>query len=110
MSSERNHAETAVTYDADPDESLSDAVVSAVASASGLDPVPATGADGPVLPPLYSAVDPEALDGIFGPGPTDGSVHFTYHRFDVTARGTGEVVVEQPPTAEGAAAEGLEGS
>ncbi|WP_132058304.1 HalOD1 output domain-containing protein [Halorussus amylolyticus] len=92
-----------VTYRADPDETPSEAVVAAVASASDCRPT-AAGADGTarVLPPLYDAIDPDALDALFAggvrspdrPRATAGKVEFVYHGHRVTAHSDGSVVVE----------------
>lgn len=49
-----------VTYELDPDESVTDGVIEAVSEASNLDPTS--------LDPLYSVIDPDALDALFKPG------------------------------------------
>lgn len=81
----------ALTYDLAPTESPSEGVVAAVAAATGAD---ATGADsesdvGHRLDPLFSVVDPDALDAVFedtvdGAPRPGGSVAFTYHGHAVT--------------------------
>lgn len=72
---------------------LSEAVVEAVASAEGCDPVD--------LPVLYERIDPDALDKLFDtPGRSDGRssrpahVRFTYHGYEVHAHADGRVSVE----------------
>ncbi|WP_337652328.1 HalOD1 output domain-containing protein [Halomontanus rarus] len=61
------------------------AVVSAVAEAEGTDPVE--------LPPLYEAIDSEALNDLFTgrAKSTVGKVTFQYAGYDVTVNGNGEV-------------------
>lgn len=55
-------------------------------------------------PPLYEAVDPEALTELFRPGPNglarmDGLVSFHYAGYVITIRSSGEISVEvsDPP-------------
>lgn len=48
------------TYELDPDESVTDGVIEAVSEVSNHDPTS--------LEPLYSVVDPDALDALFDPG------------------------------------------
>ncbi len=76
----------------DVDE-LSLTIVEAVADAEGVAPEE-------LVPPLYSVVDPDALDQMFLPTPTDGrldgEVTFWYQDYRVTACGDGFVRVEDP--------------
>lgn len=71
--------------------SLADAVVEAVAASLERDPE--------TLPPLYEAVDPDALDALFGPsGPATrsgarGRVRFAYAERRVTVASDGAVAV-----------------
>lgn len=68
----------------------SDAVVEAVATSED---VPSTHLD----PPLYDAVDPDALDALFESRATDDgvvSVGFAYGGYAVTVHDRGERVVE----------------
>lgn len=62
----------------------SHAVVRAVADADGVDPTD--------LPPLYAAVDPDALDAMFR-GRTAGSVTFEYTGYTVTVDASADVTV-----------------
>lgn len=64
------------------------AVVSAVADAEEVDPVE--------LPPLYEAIEPEALNDLFTSRSESsvGKVTFQYAGYDVVVRGTGEVEVQ----------------
>lgn len=68
----------------------SSAVVSAVAFASGRDPL--------ALPPLYSSVDPDALDRLFAPTRSGtrrlpASFSFEYADCEVTVNGHGTVEI-----------------
>jgi len=72
-----------------PDERPSEAVVAAVAEASGKAAVPGRSQDGAAdaLPPLYEAIDPEALDTLVSAAETRGadcSVQFSYGGYSVT--------------------------
>ena len=69
----------------------SEAVVVAVAAATRSDPLE--------LPPLYDAVDPDALSDLFEPSPTgakrfEGTVTFEYADHLVTVEGEGTITVE----------------
>lgn len=95
--------ESAFTYDVSSDESLSEAVVEAVSTVSGHEPVPTTPTER-ALDPLYTVVDPDALDSVFrpvgsAPDRLRGEVTFTYHGYEVTAHGEGYVRVERPEPA-----------
>lgn len=70
--------------------SLSTTVVTAVAKAAGAEPT--------ALPPLYEAIDPDALDKLLGgglgrSGGHDGFLTFTYADYSVTVHADGEIVV-----------------
>ena len=66
----------------------------------------ATGEDAMELPPLYDAIDPDALNKLFsgalGAERRDGSVEFAYAGCDVSVRADGRVTVV--PGAESVAA------
>ncbi|RDI73034.1 hypothetical protein DWB78_06240 [Halopelagius longus] len=86
-----------------PKESPSNAVVSAVAAVAGYRPVatePAGEGDtAPVLDPLYSVIDPDALDEMFrddGSPAISGRVRFSYHDCDVAVLSDGVVEVTPP--------------
>ncbi|NHN48423.1 hypothetical protein G9464_12580 [Halostella sp. JP-L12] len=84
------------TADADP---VSQTVLFAVAEAIGDDPLE--------LPPLYDAIDPDALNKLFdssafGAERGDGTVEFAYAGCDVSVRADGRVTVV--PGAESTAA------
>ena len=74
-----------------PTGSITAAVVEAVAAAEGVEPVD-------LDVPLYSAIDPDALDRLFRSAPADngiiGRITFTYAGYDVTVQATGDVRVE----------------
>ncbi|ADB60221.1 hypothetical protein Htur_1333 [Haloterrigena turkmenica DSM 5511] len=77
------------TYVFSPEKAPSLAVVEAVASASETDPT--------AIPPLYDAIEPDALDATFEsassqPGATR-RVSFSYDGFDVTVDGGPAVTV-----------------
>jgi hypothetical protein len=72
-------------------DSASEVVISAVSSASGTGPVE--------LPPLYSTIDPEALDTLFAPTIAgrerrNGAITFEFAGHVITARAGGTVEVE----------------
>lgn len=71
--------------------SATDAVLTAVASAADADPLE--------LPPLWSAVDAEALDRFFASGTrtrddSETAITFEYADYVVTVNGHGTVIVE----------------
>lgn len=91
------------TFDADKSattpnsEAPSRAVVSAIAEADGVDETE--------LPPLFHAVDPDALDALFRPGRREatesrgsGTVTFGYHGYEVSVSADGTVQVEEKTT------------
>lgn len=84
-------------YHAD-DESLSEAVVTAAAQATGTDrPGGHEGPDEGVLPPLFEAIDPDALDALFADADgrqREGTVAFRYNDCLVTVDSAGQIFVE----------------
>ena len=72
-------------------ETVSEAVVNAVADAKGVDPLD--------LDPLYDTIAPDALDRLFGDYPGSGSaeLRFELSRCEVVVREAGEVVVTSAP-------------
>lgn len=73
--------------------SLSQAVVEAVARREEID---VTEVEPPEYEPLYTVVDPEALDALFssttsGASRPVGSISFTYAGYDVTVHSDGDV-------------------
>lgn len=93
------YQEATNTYRAEFDPSTrlaSEAVVDTVAQANDIDSLD--------LPPLYSVVDPDALNALFSraserPAPSDGAVAFTYADCMVTVRSHG--TIEAEPLGEG---------
>lgn len=72
-------------------ESISEAVVAAIARAKDVDPVD-------IETPLYEVVDPDALDSLFPSERvcvTSGLVEFSYCGYDVTVTSGGEVSLEK---------------
>lgn len=68
-------------------------VLERIAELEGTDPIELT-------PPLYAAVDPDALDSLFHSATADesnpsGRVSFSYCGYDVTVRSDGEVSVSE---------------
>lgn len=89
----RETSPTPATYQADPEQSLSEAVLEAVATTTGVDQLELADEFGP----LYHAVDPSALDSLFRDRPeTDrsvGSVTFEYADLLVSVDRTGRVTL-----------------
>ena len=74
------------------DTTLTQRIVRAVADAEGVDPVD-------LHTPLYEAVNPEALESLFGESaralqPPEAGVRFRYHGWDVRVSAAGDVAVE----------------
>lgn len=88
------------TYDISPAESVSEAVVTAVASVSDKDPIPrfsnGTG-HSETLEPLYSVIDPDALDTLFDTTGIETSdecqVTFEYEGLTVTVENGSQIHV-----------------
>lgn len=83
------------TYEVSTDESLSEGVVAAVSANADVAPVPEPDPEtAPPLEPLFTAIDPEALDTVFddhssGTDHPRGSVTFCYHGYEVTVHSEG---------------------
>jgi len=90
------------TDDADADAvTLTERIVEATTDVAGADALD--------LPPLYDAVDPDALEALYDRDGVDGpEVEFTYAGCGVTVRGDGSVSVAPEPigAGESAAVEG----
>lgn len=86
-----------VRYRLDADESPTLGVLEAVAAASGRSVLPEDAdADTEPLPPLFEAIDPDALDAFHRStegSETDARIVFTYAGYDVTVGSDGDVVV-----------------
>ena len=84
------------TFDASTDEQPSEAVVNAVAAVAETSPVE--------LPPLYEAVDPDALDALVAHAcrQSDAGTHelwFTYYGLDVGVRTDGQIRIRETTAA-----------
>lgn len=91
------------TYKVNKSESVSEAVITAVSACSEYEPLPSTRGDDspPTLDPLYSVIDPDALDTLFnswknGIPQTDGKVRFTLNEHTVTVYSYGLIRVHPP--------------
>ena len=109
--SEQRSTDTAERYELSSGEPVSTGVVMAIAAASDAEPIPTadTTEGTPVLEPLYTAVDPDALDALFE---ADGSVTagpkqvtFSYHGYAVTVTGGRQISLERLEGAAGDVAE-----
>lgn len=75
------------------DEKPSLAVIDRIAELEGEDPAE-------LSPPLYDAIDPQALDSLFRPSNAGESravqtVQFTYLEYDICVRSDGEITVSE---------------
>ncbi|WP_255197061.1 HalOD1 output domain-containing protein [Halorarius litoreus] len=97
-------SDSGFTYQLSDSERVSSGVVQAVAAASGVSPIPDLSPTSGIgradtITPLYSAIDPDALDALFTPDAPDralpsGTVTFPYHGYAVTVRSDGTIHVE----------------
>lgn len=98
------------TYEVSTDESLSEGVVAAVSSDADVAAVPdAESWTERSLEPLFTAIDPEALDVVFddhgdGADTPRGSVTFCYHGYEVTVCSEGLISLTPLEQSAGAAA------
>lgn len=74
-------------------EEPSRTIVHRIADLEGVDPTELT-------PPLYSVIDPDALDSLFhsptiGESQTSGHVRFTYCSYEVHVRSDGRVSISE---------------
>lgn len=88
-----NAEQEPITYQAEPDQPLSEAVIEAVASAAEIDALELADEHGP----LYDAIDPTALDSLFQATPSSersvGAVTFDYAGYRITVDQTGQVTL-----------------
>lgn len=78
----------------DETDKLSQAVVETVAEAEDVDPIELT--------PLYTAIEPDALESLFRPravdgGAVSGEIRFSYHEYEVRVTSAGEVSLAAGP-------------
>ncbi|TYL40282.1 hypothetical protein CV102_01495 [Natronococcus pandeyae] len=87
------NAQDSFTYQSDPDQPLSEAIVSAISSAEGIDQLELADE----YEPLYDAIDPTALDSLFhssgSTGRSVGTVTFEYAGYQITVDQTGQVTL-----------------
>jgi len=86
------------TYHATEGQSLSEAVIHAVADFTGCETIAAnTNNSEETLDSLYETIDPDALDSLFqtseDDAPMAGTVEFWYSGCEVTVQSTGLVIV-----------------
>lgn len=100
-----DQSDEAFSYEMDDAETVTEAVLTAVATVTGdtLVPVGDDADSSPGLPPLYTAVDPDSLESLFHPtrsgGRTPGQVQFRYANCVVTVEGNGLIRI-RPETDE----------
>lgn len=99
------------TYEVSTGESLSEGVVAAVSSDADVAAVPEAESETErALDPLFTAIDPEALDVVFddhhgGADLPQGRVTFRYHGYEVTVHSDGLISLTRPESSAGAAAD-----
>ena len=85
------------------------AVIEAIAAREGVD---VTDVEPPAYDPLYTVVNPEALDALFRAAPDgsaiDARVVLEYEGYEVVVRADGSVEVTDPPIAGDSVDAGLE--
>ncbi|WP_084186223.1 HalOD1 output domain-containing protein [Haladaptatus litoreus] len=90
------------SYQRQPNETPTEAVLSAVSAVSNRKIIPTATGDGDLdaLEPLYDAINPDALDALVGSiedgSGSDGSVTFDYSGHEVTVKSSGEILVRPP--------------
>lgn len=93
MTASEETSQTPTTYQANPEQSLSQAVLEAVADAANTDQLELADEFGP----LYHAIDPSALDSLFHERTEVdrpvGSVTFEYAGYLVSVDRTGQVTL-----------------
>lgn len=86
-------ATTTTSPDSVSDRKPSQEIITQVAALEGVEPTALT-------PPLYSAIDPEALDSLISSSTADESqpsprVQFTYQGYDIGVAGDGDVTLTE---------------
>jgi hypothetical protein len=99
-----------LTDEKESGESYSETIIQAVAEAADGDPIAPspTGESTRCLPPLYSVIDPDALDTLLGRttagwGRAAEQVAFRYHGYDVTVSSDGVVRLTLSPCCDASA-------
>lgn len=91
----------AFSYEMDDTETVTEAVLTAVTAVTGHTPVPIEDdtINSSELPPLYTVVDPEALESLFHPtrsgGCTAGYVRFHYANCVVIVESNGRILIQR---------------
>lgn len=100
MNPDASSSPEAFTYEMDDSETVSGAVLTAVSAVTGDSLGPSTPYEEeatPALDPLYTAIDPDALEALFRPtsagGLSEGHVRFSYARCEVTVQSDGLISV-----------------
>lgn len=75
-------------------QTVSERVIQKISTASGTDALE--------LPPLYDAIEPDALDTLVE-GMADGEVSFTYAGYDVTVASDATISLRERPAGDSAA-------
>lgn len=101
MSKATEYTDPEMTYTLSRNESVSEAIITAVSEFSDIEPIPESAEDGTPgesLEPLYHAIDPDALDSLIersAPGqPIE--VHFQYMGYNIVVTGDGEIAISRP--------------
>lgn len=90
------------SYEIGDGETITEAVITAVTAVTNEAPDPSTGDNGsPNLPPLYTVIDPDALESLFRPasrgGRTTGYVEFRYADCEILVQDGGHLIVNYDP-------------
>lgn len=81
------------TYELDPDQPVSEGVIEATSAVSNHEPTS--------LDPLYSVIDPDALDALFEPGNSGSpTVEFQYNECEVQVISDRKIVIRTTVTEE----------
>lgn len=101
MSKAMESIDAEMTYTLSRNESVSEAIITAVSEFSEIEPIPEItedGRSGESMEPLYHAIDPDALDSLIdrsAPGqPIE--VHFQYMGYNIVVTGDGEIAISRP--------------
>jgi len=104
MLNQEEHTQSVFSYEIGDDETVTQAIVEAVSTVSGTPPVPAYGSDDALDPsaddaldPLYTAINPEALDSLFcsDDPPEDARLEFRYHGYEIAVHAEGRLSVSE---------------
>lgn len=101
MGTDHTTGSTVHTYDVSAAEPLSQAVVNAVSAVSNAASTPTGPSEAEVLEPLYTVVDPDALEAFFRPigsecDQSSSRITFSYHGCEVTVHAGIRITVTRP--------------